>query len=106
MPQASTQDENWCGVIQVSIPRAVHPEAFPRIITSPQTNTPLLAPQEVCLDCGGDPARFMLAAQDFANDRCWGTLSCAVFVHPATQVGAAECMHALCSKALAGWPSL
>ncbi|PSC73701.1 NAD-dependent aldehyde dehydrogenase [Micractinium conductrix] len=54
--QAATHDENWCGVLQ-----------------------------EVCLDCGGDSARFMPAATAFANDRCWGTLSCSVFVHPATQ---------------------
>lgn len=54
--QAATQDENWCGVLQ-----------------------------EVCLDTGGHPAAFMAAATDFCNDQCWGTLSCAVFVHPATQ---------------------
>jgi hypothetical protein len=43
------------------------------------------------LDCGGDPAQFMAAALDFANNRCWGTLSCSVFAHPTTQVrGAAH----------------
>lgn len=36
----------------------------------------------------------MAAATDFCNDQCWGTLSCAVFVHPATQVGARTCMPA------------
>ncbi|KAL4444976.1 hypothetical protein ABPG77_004026 [Micractinium sp. CCAP 211/92] len=54
--EAATQDENWCGVLQ-----------------------------EVCLDSGGDSERFMREAAAFANDRCWGTLSCSVFVHPATQ---------------------
>ncbi|KAL4447993.1 hypothetical protein ABPG75_005212 [Micractinium tetrahymenae] len=54
--EAATQDENWCGVLQ-----------------------------EVCLDCGGDPERFMRETAAFANERCWGTLSCSVFVHPATQ---------------------
>lgn len=55
--EAATQDENWCGVLQ-----------------------------EVALPgCGSDPAAFMAAAAAFANDRCWGTLSCAVFVHPATR---------------------
>lgn len=46
--------------------------------------------QEVCLDCGGDPERFMREAAAFANERCWGTLSCSVFVHPATQARAAR----------------
>lgn len=54
--QAALEDENWSGCLQ-----------------------------EVCLDCGGDPTRFMAAALDFANNRCWGTLSCSVFVHPTTQ---------------------
>lgn len=51
--------------------------------------------QEVCLDCGGDAARFMQEAVRFANQRCWGTLSCSVFVHPTTQVarGAAAAGH-------------
>lgn len=48
------------------------------------------ARQEVCLDSGGDPERFMREAAAFANDRCWGTLSCSVFVHPATQARAAR----------------
>lgn len=47
----------------------------------------LSPPQEVCLDSGGDASAFMVAATRFANERCWGTLSCAAFVHPATQVG-------------------
>ena len=41
--------------------------------------------QEVALPCGGDPPAFMAAAAAFANDRCWGTLSCSLIVHPATQ---------------------
>jgi len=32
-----------------------------------------------------DAASFLSRAVDFANDRCWGTLSCAMFVHPATE---------------------
>jgi acyl-CoA reductase-like NAD-dependent aldehyde dehydrogenase len=39
---------------------------------------------EVTLDVDG-PAEFLARATDFANDRCWGTLSCAMFVHPTTQ---------------------
>ena len=35
--------------------------------------------------CGGDPRLFLPAAAAFANDRCFGTLSCALFVHPAMQ---------------------
>lgn len=31
-----------------------------------------------------DPARFLEEAVRFANERCWGTLSCVVLVHPAT----------------------
>ena len=41
------------------------------------------------MDGGGDPAQFMATALDFANNRCWGTLSCSIFVHPTTQVHAA-----------------
>lgn len=55
--QAATQHENWCGVLQ-----------------------------EVALPgCGGDASRFLRSAVEYANDKCWGTLSCAMFVHPATQ---------------------
>lgn len=62
---------------------------------SPTSHPASPAPaQEVCLDTGGHPAAFMAAATDFCNDQCWGTLSCAVFVHPATQVGARTCMPA------------
>lgn len=50
--------------------------------------------QEVCLDCEGDAARFMAEATRFANERCWGTLSCSVFVHPTTQVGHAQLLRA------------
>lgn len=31
-----------------------------------------------------DPRRFLERAVDFANDRCWGTLSTCVLVHPST----------------------
>lgn len=31
-----------------------------------------------------DPARFLEEMVDFANDVCWGTLSCVVLIHPAT----------------------
>jgi acyl-CoA reductase-like NAD-dependent aldehyde dehydrogenase len=39
---------------------------------------------EVSLDAEDAPS-FLRAAVDFANDRCWGTLSCGLFVHPATE---------------------
>ncbi len=32
-----------------------------------------------------DPADFMAKATEFANDSCWGTLSCMVLIHPETQ---------------------
>jgi acyl-CoA reductase-like NAD-dependent aldehyde dehydrogenase len=32
-----------------------------------------------------DPADFMAKATAFANDDCWGTLSCMVLIHPETQ---------------------
>ncbi len=31
------------------------------------------------------PREFLERAVDFANERCWGTLSCCVLVHPATE---------------------
>ncbi|GMH35326.1 hypothetical protein BSKO_03194 [Bryopsis sp. KO-2023] len=53
---ADIRTEHWCGVFQ-----------------------------EVCLpECGDDPVKFMKEAVKFAN-KCWGTLSCSVFIHPATQ---------------------
>ncbi|CAD7697596.1 unnamed protein product [Ostreobium quekettii] len=55
--EAQTKRENWCGVLQ-----------------------------EVCLpDCGKDIDKFCTEAVSFANDRCWGTLSCSMMVHPGTQ---------------------
>jgi hypothetical protein len=32
-----------------------------------------------------DAADFMAKATEFANDSCWGTLSCVVLIHPETQ---------------------
>lgn len=45
---------------------------------------------EVTLDVGDDPGgpdpeKFLDEAVAFANERCWGTLSCALLVHPATE---------------------
>jgi len=40
---------------------------------------------EVSLDCPDDAAAFLAQAVPFANDRCAGTLSCSVIVHPATE---------------------
>ena len=51
--------ENWCGVLQE--------------LALPGT--------------GGDAATFMAAATEFVNERCWGSLSMSIFVHPITQVG-------------------
>jgi acyl-CoA reductase-like NAD-dependent aldehyde dehydrogenase len=39
---------------------------------------------EVTLDATG-PAEFLEKAVEFANERCWGTLSCTILVHPATE---------------------
>ena len=50
--QAKTETENWCGVLQeVALPGT-----------------------------GGDPEAFLGAAVRFANERCWGTLSCCLMV--------------------------
>ncbi|GAB4824152.1 hypothetical protein N2152v2_011198 [Parachlorella kessleri] len=54
---ANTQDENWCGVMQEV--------AFP--------------------GCGGDAGKFLDAVVPYCNDKCWGTLSCAMVIHPTTQ---------------------
>lgn len=54
--EAQTQEENWCGVIQ-----------------------------EVALDGCGDAGSFLAAAVDYANNKCWGTLACGVFIHPDTR---------------------
>ena len=51
--QARTETENWCGVLQeVALPGTY-----------------------------GDPEAFLEAAVKFANEDCWGTLSCAMMVH-------------------------
>jgi acyl-CoA reductase-like NAD-dependent aldehyde dehydrogenase len=39
---------------------------------------------EVALDAS-DAASFLERATEFANERCWGTLSCMVLIHPDTQ---------------------
>jgi acyl-CoA reductase-like NAD-dependent aldehyde dehydrogenase len=39
---------------------------------------------EVTLDANG-PADFLEKATAFANEKCWGTLSCCVLVHPVTE---------------------
>eukprot|EP00803_Ostreobium_quekettii_P003512 evm.model.scf_151.13 EVM.evm.TU.scf_151.13 scf_151:96455-100439(-) len=55
--EAQTRRENWCGVLQ-----------------------------EVCLPgCGNDVDKFSREAVAFANNKCWGTLSCSLIVHPATK---------------------
>jgi acyl-CoA reductase-like NAD-dependent aldehyde dehydrogenase len=38
----------------------------------------------VVLDCES-PVDFLGKAVDFANDQCWGTLSCALLIHPTTR---------------------
>jgi len=44
--------------------------------------------QEVAFPgCGGDAGKFLAAAVPYCNDKCWGTLSCAMIIHPTTQVG-------------------
>uniref|UniRef100_A0A7S0WV00 Aldehyde dehydrogenase domain-containing protein n=1 Tax=Chlamydomonas leiostraca TaxID=1034604 RepID=A0A7S0WV00_9CHLO len=56
--EAATQSENWCGVMQeVALPGA-----------------------EL-----SDPAAFLRAAAAYANDKCWGSLTAAVYIHPQTQ---------------------
>lgn len=56
--QAATADENWCGVLQEV--------AFP--------------------GCGGGAGAFLDAVVPYCNDKCWGTLSCAMIIHPSSQV--------------------
>lgn len=44
--------------------------------------------QEVSIPgCGGDPAKFMAAAAQLANERVWGSLAVGVIAHPQVQVG-------------------
>jgi hypothetical protein len=45
---------------------------------------------------GPNVARFLEHAVRFANDRCWGTLSCVLLVHPATE----EAHHEALAKAV------
>lgn len=52
--QAQTKTENWCGVLQE--------------VALPGTQ--------------GDPDAFLEAAVKFANEECWGTLSCSLMVRP------------------------
>uniref|UniRef100_A0A1D2A582 Aldehyde dehydrogenase domain-containing protein n=1 Tax=Auxenochlorella protothecoides TaxID=3075 RepID=A0A1D2A582_AUXPR len=60
------QHENWCGVLQ-----------------------------EVALEgTGGDPAAFLRAAVEFANERVWGTLSAGLIIHPATKAAHSEAFDA------------
>jgi hypothetical protein len=72
---------------------------------------------EVTLDVGDDPGgpdvdRFLEAATSFANERCWGTLSCALLVHPATEeTHAAALARAIATLRYGGiginaWPGL
>lgn len=39
-----------------------------------------------------DPAKFLERATAFANERCWGTLSCTVLVHPSTEEAHGEAL--------------
>ena len=58
--QAQTQTENWCGVLQeVALPGTY-----------------------------ADPEAFLEAAVRFANEECWGTLSCAIMVRSRS-----DCFH-------------
>lgn len=52
-------------------------EAFCGIVAEVQVD----APDYV----GSHPGRFLKAAVEYANEKCWGTLSCCVLVHPDTE---------------------
>jgi acyl-CoA reductase-like NAD-dependent aldehyde dehydrogenase len=52
---------------------------------------------EVAIDAT-TPAEFLAKAVEFANDKCWGTLSCCVLVHPSTEEENAEAF----DRAIAG----
>ena len=54
--QADVTHENWVGVLQ-----------------------------QVDISGGGNPESFLPKAVSFANDKCWGTLSCTLIVDPVTQ---------------------
>lgn len=55
--EAATDHENWCGVLQ-----------------------------EVCIKTrSGNMKEYLQEAAAFVNNKCWGTLSCAVIAKPATQ---------------------
>jgi len=50
--------------------------------------------QEVALPgTGADPARFLDAAVRFANERCWGTLSCSLMVRAQSPARCARAQH-------------
>ena len=64
MLQAQTKTENWCGVLQeVALPGTYN-----------------------------DPEAFLDAAVKFANEECWGTLSCSLMVC-ASSLSKAEHLH-------------
>lgn len=66
--QARTDTENWCGVLQeVALPGS-----------------------------GGDPEQFLEAAVAYANDRCWGTLSCSLMASCPPQSALSTALAASC----------
>jgi acyl-CoA reductase-like NAD-dependent aldehyde dehydrogenase len=59
-----------------------------------------------------DAREFLEKAPDFANERCWGTLSCCVLVHPATEKAHGKALDAAIARLRYGgiginaWPGI
>lgn len=80
-PQAKAVGAGGAGIVPWTVIPDVPPDAGEYALTN-EAFCGVLA--EVALDADDAPS-FLRAATDFANDRCWGSLSCALFVHPATE---------------------
>lgn len=67
---------------------------------------------EVTLECPDDAAEFLKLAVPFANDRCDGTLSCSLLVHPTTERAHTEAVEAAVAALRYGgvaincWPAM
>ena len=77
-PRARTLGSDGDGVVPWTLIPDVAPDAGEYALTN-EAFCGLLS--VVTLDAS-EPEEFLARAVDFANDRCWGTLSCVLLVHP------------------------
>lgn len=92
-PQAEPLGERSKDVVPWTVIPDVPPEKGEHALTS-EAFCGVLA--ETSLEAS-DAADFMAKATDFANDVCWGTLSCMVLIHPDTQARYARSFDAMLS---------